>query len=83
MTTHHPSRPAPRLLLDAEALSRTLSRIAHELIERNPDLEDSPGLVNEAAESGAWFFKLRLADKGELEGLMDAEAYAAFVETLS
>jgi pyrimidine operon attenuation protein/uracil phosphoribosyltransferase len=38
MTTHHPSRPAPRLLLDAEALSRTLSRIAHELIERNADL---------------------------------------------
>ena len=39
MTTHLPSRPAPRLLLDAEALSRTLSRVAHELIERNADLE--------------------------------------------
>ncbi len=38
MTTHLPSRPAPKLLLDAEALSRTLSRIAHELIERNADL---------------------------------------------
>ncbi len=30
MTTHLPSRPAPKQLLDAEALSRTLSRIAHE-----------------------------------------------------
>lgn len=39
MTTHLPSRPAPKLLLDAEALSRTLSRVAHELIERNADLE--------------------------------------------
>jgi pyrimidine operon attenuation protein/uracil phosphoribosyltransferase len=38
MTTHLPSRPAPKLLLDAEALSRTLSRVAHELIERNADL---------------------------------------------
>ena len=28
-----------KLLLDAEALTRTLSRIAHEIVERNPDLE--------------------------------------------
>ena len=27
-----------------------------------------------------WFFKLRLADKGELDGLMDEAAYKAFVE---
>jgi pyrimidine operon attenuation protein/uracil phosphoribosyltransferase len=39
MTTHLPSRPAPRPLLDAEAIDRTLSRIAHELIERNDELE--------------------------------------------
>jgi pyrimidine operon attenuation protein / uracil phosphoribosyltransferase len=30
---------AGKLLLDAEAIERTLSRIAHELIERNPDLD--------------------------------------------
>jgi pyrimidine operon attenuation protein/uracil phosphoribosyltransferase len=29
---------AGKLLLDAEAIDRTLSRIAHEIIERNPDL---------------------------------------------
>ena len=39
MTTHLPSRPAAKLLLDADAISRTLSRVAHELIERNADLE--------------------------------------------
>jgi pyrimidine operon attenuation protein/uracil phosphoribosyltransferase len=38
MVMHVPSRPAPTLLLDAEAVARTLSRIAHEVIERNPDL---------------------------------------------
>ena len=37
----HPAvTPAGAVLLDAEALRRTLSRIAHELIERNPDLDD-------------------------------------------
>ena len=38
MTTHVPSRPTPNPLLDDEAIARILSRIAHELIERNPDL---------------------------------------------
>ena len=40
MNTHLPSRPAPKTLLDAEAVARTLARIAHELIERNDALEN-------------------------------------------
>ena len=39
MTTHIAGREAPKILLDAGALERTLSRIAHELIERNTVLE--------------------------------------------
>jgi pyrimidine operon attenuation protein / uracil phosphoribosyltransferase len=39
MNTHLPGRPAPKALLDADALSRTLTRMAHEVIERSPDLE--------------------------------------------
>jgi pyrimidine operon attenuation protein / uracil phosphoribosyltransferase len=31
---------AGKILLDAEAIDRTLSRIAHEIIERNPDLDE-------------------------------------------
>jgi pyrimidine operon attenuation protein/uracil phosphoribosyltransferase len=41
MTTELPRAQAARVLLDAEAVSRTLARIAHELIERNED----PALV--------------------------------------
>src|SRR5947209_13156629 len=37
--SHHAVRPAPKVLLDAEAISRTLSRVAHEIIERNDDLD--------------------------------------------
>jgi pyrimidine operon attenuation protein / uracil phosphoribosyltransferase len=39
MSTHVPDRTAVKTLLDAEGLERTLSRIAHEIIERNDDLE--------------------------------------------
>jgi pyrimidine operon attenuation protein/uracil phosphoribosyltransferase len=40
MRTHVPDRAATRPLLDAEAIARTLSRIAHEIIERNSPLDD-------------------------------------------
>jgi pyrimidine operon attenuation protein/uracil phosphoribosyltransferase len=39
VTPQLPGREAPKVLLDAAALERTLSRIAHELIERNAELE--------------------------------------------
>jgi pyrimidine operon attenuation protein/uracil phosphoribosyltransferase len=39
VTTHLPGRKAAKILLDAAAVERTLSRIAHELIERNADLD--------------------------------------------
>jgi len=40
VTTHLPGRQAAKVLLDADAVGRTLSRIAHELIERNANLDD-------------------------------------------
>jgi pyrimidine operon attenuation protein/uracil phosphoribosyltransferase len=37
--SHSAVTPAPRVLLDGESIRRTLSRVAHEIIERNDDLE--------------------------------------------
>jgi pyrimidine operon attenuation protein/uracil phosphoribosyltransferase len=37
MSTHVPADATARLLLDAEAIAKSLSRIAHELIERSGD----------------------------------------------
>ncbi len=39
MSTHVPDRAAAQALLDADAISKALSRIAHELIERSDELE--------------------------------------------
>jgi pyrimidine operon attenuation protein/uracil phosphoribosyltransferase len=39
MTTHVPSPVQGKVVLDADALGRTLSRIAHEIIEGNPELD--------------------------------------------
>jgi glycine cleavage system H protein len=54
-----------------------------EVVEINRELEQSPALVNEDPGGKGWFLKLKLSDAAELESLMDAEAYEAYVETLS
>ena len=64
-----------------KAASDVYAPVSGEVIEGNPALEDDPSLVNTAAESDGWFFKLRLSDSSQLEGLMDADAYKAFANS--
>ncbi|WP_271078690.1 glycine cleavage system protein GcvH [Aurantiacibacter sp. MUD61] len=65
-----------------KAASDVYAPIAGTVLEGNSALEDEPELVNTAPEAEGWFFKLTIADKGELEGLMDAKAYKAFCDEL-
>ena len=50
--------------------------------EVNGALADNPGDVNAEAMGKGWFFKLQLADKAEIDGLMDQAAYDKFVAGL-
>jgi glycine cleavage system H protein len=50
--------------------------------DANAALEAEPSKVNEDPEGAGWFFKLTLSDKVEFSRLMDAAAYAKFVEGL-
>lgn len=65
-----------------KAASEVYAPVGGTVVERNEALSDNPALVNEAATTDGWFYKLRLADPREIEGLMDAAAYAAFVAGL-
>ena len=65
-----------------KAASEVYSPVGGEVVEVNEALNESPGLVNEAAQGDGWFFKLKLAAPGELDGLMDEAAYKAYLETL-
>ena len=65
-----------------KAASDVYSPVSGEVTETNAALDANPQTVNEAAESGGWFMKLKLADKGEADDLMDEEAYAAYLATL-
>ncbi|QHL90572.1 glycine cleavage system protein GcvH [Sphingomonas changnyeongensis] len=65
-----------------KAASDVYSPVSGEVTEGNAALADQPDLVNSAPEGEGWFFKLRLADPAELGGLMDADAYQAFIASL-
>ena len=53
-----------------------------EVVESNGALGDAPGDINAEPMGKGWFFKLKLANKADLDGLMDEAAYADFVKSL-
>ncbi|MGX7927721.1 glycine cleavage system protein GcvH [Tsuneonella sp. HG094] len=65
-----------------KAASDVYSPVSGTVTEGNGALEEDPALVNTAPEGEGWFFKLTIADAGELDGLMDEAAYKAFCDTL-
>src|SRR4029453_3816651 len=65
-----------------KAPSDIYAPVTGEVVEANAALADSPGDVNAEPMGKGWFFKLKLADRGELSGLLDEAGYAAFVKNL-
>lgn len=65
-----------------KAASDIYAPVSGEVTQGNSALVDDPELVNSAAETDGWFFRMTLSDPGELDGLMDADAYKAFCEEL-
>lgn len=65
-----------------KAASDIYAPVAGEVIEGNGALADDPSLINRDPEGKGWFFKMRIADPAELDGLMDESAYREWVKTL-
>ena len=65
-----------------KAASDVYAPVSGEVIEGNLAIADDPALVNSDPEGEGWFFKLRLDDPGELDGLMDEAAYREWIKTL-
>ena len=64
-----------------KAASDVYAPVSGEVLEGNQALVDDPALVNTAAEGEGWFFKIRLSDNSELNGLMNADDYKAFCDS--
>jgi glycine cleavage system H protein len=62
-----------------KAASEVYAPVTGEVIAANADLAADPSLVNSDPQGKAWFMKIKLANTGELDGLMDKAAYDKFV----
>jgi glycine cleavage system H protein len=65
-----------------KAASEVYSPVSGEVVEVNGELEDNPALVNEEPAGKGWFFKIKLANEGELADLLDEAAYTALIASL-
>lgn len=66
-----------------KAASDIYAPVGGEVVERNENAVNSPELVNQSPYGDAWLIKVRMADTGDLDALMDSAAYDDFLESES
>jgi len=63
-----------------KAASDVYTPVSGEVIENNQSIIDDPAKINLDPENEAWFFKLKIKDKSEIDSLMNKEKYYKFVK---
>ncbi|WLV23903.1 glycine cleavage system protein GcvH [Aciduricibacillus chroicocephali] len=63
-----------------KTVSELYSPVSGTVVEVNEDLDDTPEAVNESPYENAWMLVVELSDDSELDKLMTAEQYKAFIE---
>ena len=66
-----------------KAASDVYTPVSGEVIDINQTIVDDPSKINEDPEGSAWFFKLKLKDKSEMDSLMNKEDYDKFAKESS
>jgi len=64
-----------------KAASDIYAPISGEIVAVNEDLEDSPEKLNEEPFDGGWIFRMKPSDQGEIDALMEHEAYQEMCES--
>ena len=62
-----------------KAASEIYAPITGTITEVNPGPADNPASLNDDPEGAAWLCRMSVSDPAELDGLMDAKAYAALI----
>ena len=66
-----------------KAASDVYTPVSGEGIDTNQMIVDDPSKINEDPEESAWFFKLKIKDKSEMDSLMSKEEYEKFAKETS
>ena len=70
---------AAAVVESVKAASDVYAPVDGEITDANGALSSDPSLVNSAATGAGWLWKMKLADEGQLAGLMDEAAYKAHI----
>lgn len=62
-----------------KTVSELCMPVTGEILEVNAELEDAPELVNNDPYGKGWMIKIAIKDAAQLNELMDAEGYKAFI----
>jgi glycine cleavage system H protein len=62
-----------------KAASEVYAPAAGEVVAVNEGIKNDPSAVNRGAEGDGWFVRIKLKNPADVDSLMDADAYAAFV----
>ena len=63
-----------------KAASDVYTPISGEVVDNNQSIVDDPAKINSDPENEAWFFKLKIKDKSEIDRLMNKEEYDKFAK---
>ena len=63
-----------------KAVSDLIAPLSGEILEVNPALADAPETINEDPYGEGWLIRVRLSDRGEVDGLLDADAYRKLLD---
>ena len=66
-----------------KAASDVYTPLSGEVVETNQEIVDDPSKINQDPENTAWFFKLKVKDKSEMDSLMNKEDYDKFAKESS
>jgi glycine cleavage system H protein len=70
---------AAAVVESVKAASDVYAPVAGTVMESNQAIVDEPGVVNADPMGKGWFFKLKLSDPAQIDGLMDEAAYQKMI----
>ena len=66
-----------------KAASDVYTPVSGEVVDLNQSIVDDPSKINQDPENSAWFFKLKIKDKSEMDSLMSKDEYDKFAKESS
>ena len=63
-----------------KAASDVYTPVSGEVVDANQEIVDDPSKINQDPENSAWFFKLKIKDKSEMDSLMNKDDYDKFAK---